>query len=54
MIKQIMEMLNSLDHYGQNELIEIAKGKYELPTTFKKGYSQIKRYYKWQSKKSLS
>jgi hypothetical protein len=48
MIKQIMAMLNALDHYGQSEAIEIAKGKYELPMTFKKGWNQIKRNYKWQ------
>lgn len=47
MIKQILAMLSSLDHYGKSELIEIAKGKYELPTTFKKGWNQIKRNYQW-------
>lgn len=48
MIKQIIEMLNSFDHYGRSETIEIAKGKYELPTTIRKGWNQIKRNYKWQ------
>lgn len=47
MIKQIIAMLNGLDHYGRSEAIEIAKGKYELPTTIKKGWNQIKRNYKW-------
>jgi hypothetical protein len=51
MIKQIIDMLISLDHYGSSENIEIAKGKYELPITFKKGFTQIKRNWKWQSKK---
>jgi hypothetical protein len=40
-----------MNHYGQTENIEIAKGKFELPTTFKKGFTQIKRNLKWQSKK---
>lgn len=40
-----------MNHYGQTENIEIAKGKYELPKTFKKGFNQIKRNWKWQSKK---
>ncbi len=47
MINHILVMLNSLDHYGQSEAIEIAKGKYELPSTIKKGWNQIKRNYRW-------
>ena len=34
MIKQILELLYSDELYGQTENIEIAKGKYELPTTW--------------------
>ena len=48
MISHIMALLNGLEHYGQSETIEIAKGKHELPMTFKKGWIQIKRNYKWQ------
>jgi len=48
MIKQIIALLNGLDHYGKSETIEIAKGKHELPMTLKKGWIQIKRNYKWQ------
>ncbi len=51
MIKLIIDALQIDDHYGQSELIEIAKGKYELPTTFKKGFKQIKRQIKWQKSK---
>lgn len=47
MIKLIIETLQMDDHYGQSELIEIAKGKYELNNTFKKGCKQIKRQIKW-------
>ena len=43
-------MLMSLDHYGQAEVIEIAKGKYEIPNTIKKGVKQIKREIKWQKR----
>lgn len=46
MIRQIIDLLNSLDHYGQSENIEIAKGKYELPSTFKMAFEQIKRQWK--------
>jgi hypothetical protein len=50
MIKQLLDLLISLDHYGQSEVIEIAKGKYELPNTLKKGFKQIKREIKWQKR----
>jgi hypothetical protein len=48
MIKLIIELLQLDEHYGQSENIEIAKGKYELNKTFKKGFKQIKRELKWQ------
>lgn len=46
MIKLIIELLQMDDHYGQSEIIEIAKGKYELHNTFSKGFKQIKRELK--------
>jgi hypothetical protein len=47
----ILEILR-LDHfYNESELIEIAKGKNELPTTFKKGFKQLKRELQWQKRK---
>jgi hypothetical protein len=51
MIKQIMSMLNGLDHYGQSEAIERAKGKYELPKTFSGFFKQVKRELKWRRRK---
>jgi tRNA A37 N6-isopentenylltransferase MiaA len=51
MIKLIIETLQLEDHYGQSELIEIAKGKYELNNTFKKGIKQLKRQIKWLKSK---
>ena len=44
-------MLNSFDHYGVSEYIEIAKGKNEIPKNFKGGFEQIKRVIKWLNKK---
>ena len=38
-----IKLLNLDNFYGQTENIEIAKGKYKLPTTLKEGYEQIKR-----------
>ena len=49
MIKLILEMLQLDEHYGQSETIEIAKGKYELPTTRSRTFKQIKR--EWKIKK---
>jgi hypothetical protein len=46
MIKQVLKMLMALDHYGQSDLIEIAKGKNELPETWSKAKRQIKRICK--------
>jgi hypothetical protein len=49
MIKLILEMLQLNEHYGQSETIEIAKGKYEIPKTWKQTFKQIKR--EWKTKR---
>ena len=46
MISNILEMLKLTEHYGVSENIEIAKGKYQLPKTFKQAFEQIKRQWK--------
>lgn len=51
MLKNIIQLLQLQDHYGVSENIEIAKGKNELPKTFKKNKNKIKRSIKWQLKK---
>jgi len=38
-----IKLLNIGDFYGESETIEIAKGKYKLPTSLKEGFKQIKR-----------
>ena len=38
-----IKLLNIDNFYGETENIEIAKGKYKLPTTLKEGIKQIKR-----------
>ena len=50
MIKSILDLLSAFDHYNRSEIIEVAKGKNELPSTFKKGFNQIKRNWKWLRK----
>jgi hypothetical protein len=51
MIDLILKLLALDPHFARTEYIEIAKGKNELPTTFKKGLHQIKRQLKWQRRK---
>ena len=51
MIKQILELLNSDEFYGQTENIEIAKGKYQLPLSIKEARKQFKRTRKWHLKR---
>ena len=46
MIKHILELLALHEHYGQSEVIEIAKGKYKLLTSWIQGFEQIKRQWK--------
>jgi hypothetical protein len=46
-----MLLLNGLDHFGQSENIEIAKGKYEYPKTFTGFFKQVKREIKWRKRK---
>jgi len=48
MIKAIIEMLNYSEHYNVSERVDIAKGKFEIPTTMKKIKNTIKRHSIWQ------
>ena len=48
MMREVINLLMTHEHYNQSELIEIAKGKYEIPTTLKKGINQIKRISRWR------
>ncbi len=51
MIKNIIELLNTGDHYGVSENVDIAKGKYQIPTTWKDTWKNIKIRL-WQIRKS--
>lgn len=46
MLKNIIQLLQLHEHYGISENIEIAKGKNEIPTDWKKAYNQMKRIWK--------
>lgn len=48
MLEAIIYLLNVDPHYGQGENIDIAKGKYKLPTSLKEGWEQVKRNRAWQ------
>jgi hypothetical protein len=43
MIKNIIDLLNASDWYGESELIEIAKGKYSAVRNYKEMKEQLKR-----------
>jgi hypothetical protein len=47
-IGYLIEMLNADDYFNESENIEIAKGKYLLPSNWEDGKKIIRR--KWQSK----
>jgi hypothetical protein len=50
MIKDIIDLLNTNHFYGVSDRVEIAKGKYEIPVTWKSGIYKIMRI--WQRRKS--
>jgi hypothetical protein len=43
MISNVLNMLRLGNHYGLSENIEIAKGKYKIPTTVKEVFNQAIR-----------
>jgi hypothetical protein len=45
MIKDIIDLLNKSEYYGVSERIDIAKGKYAIPYTFKQAKKLIKRVW---------
>ena len=51
MINNILQLLAIDEHYAKSELIEIAKGKYEIPKSWASTFNQIKRDIKWMTKK---
>ena len=50
MIGIIVELLNMDDYYGVSESIDIAKGKYKVPMTFKDARDKINRQKAWRRK----
>jgi hypothetical protein len=49
-MKEIMELLQVSDYYGVSENVDIAKGKYQIPFTWKDLWKNIKRRL-WQIRK---
>jgi hypothetical protein len=50
MIENILSVLNTGNYYGVSERVDIAKGKYQIPTTWKDTWKYIKRTI-WQKRK---
>jgi len=51
MIKNIIDMLGTSKFHATSEVIEIAKGKYKIPKTFKEMVKQIVREQLWKRKR---
>lgn len=43
MIREVLELLKASDFYGVDPVIDIAKGKYKAPETFKEFKESVKR-----------
>jgi hypothetical protein len=50
MISQLIDILSMQEYYGQSKTIDAAKGRYELPTTWKSTGKLIKRI--WYGRKN--
>lgn len=51
MIRNLIDLLNTSEYYGVSENVDIAKGRYEIPLTWKDAFKNIKRRI-WQIRKS--
>jgi hypothetical protein len=49
MVKNIIDLLNTMDFYGVSKRVDIAKGINQVPVSFTDAGKQIKRI--WKSKK---
>jgi chitinase len=50
MIKNVIELLSLSDYYSVSERVDIAKGKNELPNSWKDTFKKIKRHSKTNKK----
>lgn len=50
MISNLINLLNIDKFYGVSKNVDIAKGKYEIPYTWKQGWEKIKRI--WYGRRS--
>jgi len=46
MIKNIIDLLNTSEYYGVSERVDIAKGKHEIPKSWKDAWGKVKRHSK--------
>jgi hypothetical protein len=52
MIAQLIDILNLQEYYGESKTIDIAKGRYENPTTWKSAGKLIKRIWYGRNNKN--
>lgn len=54
MVKNVLDLLNIYEYYGESKRIDIAKGRYELPSTWKGLWILIKRIVHGRKSRSRS
>lgn len=47
-MKEIIELLSLKPYYKCSKVIDIAKGQYKIPETYREVYQQFKRSLQWQ------
>ncbi len=52
MIKNTIDLLSSGEYYGQTKRIDIAKGMYHIPATWKDVFKLIKRLFHGRKNRS--
>lgn len=52
LIQNVLALLKIDDFYNESELIDIAKGKYQLPRSYKGFKNTVKRRLKYHGRKS--
>ena len=48
MLDKIIQLLPLNNYYGDSKAIDLAKGYYKIPRTYRDTYEQFKRDLKWQ------
>ena len=53
MLDKIIQLLPLNNYYGDSKAIDLAKGYYKIPLTFKEVFVQFKRDMQWQKRRTI-